>query len=128
MAFTGKCTYTAGTTLPEVAEDVGDLVSILSPHETPLLDALGDPLHAATSTRYEWLDDELLPNFDVIAQPVRFLVIHFIIHCDLADRRFRAADLHRRRKDLRVIAVPRPDGEARRVCVRPFQRRVADDL
>ena len=69
MAFTGKCTYTAGTTIPEVAEDVSDLVSILSPHETPLLDALGDPLHAATSTRHEWLDDELLPNFDVIAQP-----------------------------------------------------------
>ncbi len=69
MAFTGKCTYTAGTTIPEVAEDVSDLVSILSPHETPLLDALGDPLHAATSTRHEWLDDELLPNFDNIAQP-----------------------------------------------------------
>ncbi|HUO07171.1 MAG TPA: DUF5309 family protein [Phycisphaerae bacterium] len=69
MAFTGKCTYTAGTTIPEVAEDVGDLVSILSPHETPLLDALGDPLHAATSTRHEWLDDELLPNFDNISQP-----------------------------------------------------------
>jgi hypothetical protein len=69
MAFTGKCTYTAGTTIPEVAEDVSDLVSILSPHETPLLDALGDPLHAATSTRHEWLDDELLPNFDVINQP-----------------------------------------------------------
>src|SRR6201987_4683412 len=69
MSFTGKCTYTAGTTLPEVAEDVGDLVSILSPHETPLLDALGDPLHAATSTHHEWLDDELLPNFDNISQP-----------------------------------------------------------
>ena len=69
MAFTGKCTYTAGTTIPEVAEDVSDLVSILSPHETPLLDALGDPLHAATSTRHEWLDDELLPNFDLISQP-----------------------------------------------------------
>ena len=69
MAFTGKSTYTAGTTLPEIADDVSDLVSIVSPHETPLLDALGDPLHAATSTRHEWIDDELLPNTDNIHQP-----------------------------------------------------------
>ncbi len=69
MSFTGKSTYTAGATLPEVAEDVSDLVSIVSPHETPLLDALGDPLHAANSTRHEWLDDELLPNTDKIHQP-----------------------------------------------------------
>ncbi len=69
MSFTGKSTYTAATTLPEIAEDVGDLISILSPHETPLLDALGDPLHSATSTRHEWIDDELLPNSDTIHQP-----------------------------------------------------------
>lgn len=68
MAFTGKSTYTTGTMLPEIADDVSDLVSIVSPHETPLLDALGDPLHAATSTRHEWLDDELLPNTDKINQ------------------------------------------------------------
>jgi hypothetical protein len=66
MAFTGKATYSAGTTLPELAEDVSDLVHIISPQETPLLDALGDPLHEATSTRHEWLEDELLPNKDAI--------------------------------------------------------------
>src|SRR5690348_14413212 len=69
MAFTGKATYTAGSTLPEIAEDVSDLVSIVSPHETPLLDALGDPLTTATSTRHEWLEDALLPNSDTINQP-----------------------------------------------------------
>src|SRR3954469_19990098 len=69
MSFTGKSTYTAGSTLPEIAEDVADLVSILSPAETPLLDALGDPLYAATSTRHEWLEDALLPNTDSINQP-----------------------------------------------------------
>jgi hypothetical protein len=69
MAFTGKATYSAGTTLPEIAEDVSDLVSIVSPHETPLLDALGDPLVTATSTRHEWLEDALLPNTDTINQP-----------------------------------------------------------
>lgn len=62
MPFTGKATYTAGTTLPEIAEDVSDLVAINSPHETPLLDALGDGARAARSTVHEWLEDTLLPN------------------------------------------------------------------
>jgi hypothetical protein len=66
MAFTGKATYLAGATLPELAEDVADLIGIISPYETPLLDALGDPLRAATSTHHEWLEDELLPNKDSI--------------------------------------------------------------
>jgi hypothetical protein len=66
MAFTGKATYSAGTALPELAEDVSDLIGIVSPYETPLLDALGDPLRAATSTHHEWLEDELLPNKDSI--------------------------------------------------------------
>jgi hypothetical protein len=66
MAFTGKATYSAGTTLPELAEDVSDLIGIISPYETPLLDALGDPREEATSTHHEWLEDELLPNKDAI--------------------------------------------------------------
>ncbi len=66
MAFTGKATYSAGTTLPELAEDVSDLIGIVSPYETPLLDALGDPLREATSTHHEWLEDSLLPNKDAI--------------------------------------------------------------
>ncbi|MGC9455368.1 MAG: SU10 major capsid protein [Phycisphaerae bacterium] len=66
MAFTGKATYAAGSDLPEIAEDVADIVSIVSPYETPLLDRLGDPARAATSTFHEWLEDELLPNTDTI--------------------------------------------------------------
>src|SRR5438132_8232947 len=66
MSFTGKATYTAGSTLPEIAEDVSDLVAINSPHETPLLDALGDPARPARSTIHEWLEDALLPNTDHI--------------------------------------------------------------
>ena len=66
MAFTGKATYSAGTTLPELAEDVSDLIGIISPYETPLLDALGDPMREAISTHHEWLEDELLPNKDAI--------------------------------------------------------------
>jgi hypothetical protein len=66
MAFTGKATYSAGTTLPELAEDVSDLVGIVSPYETPLLNALGDSMREATSTHHEWLEDELLPNKDSV--------------------------------------------------------------
>jgi hypothetical protein len=57
MPFTGKSTYSAGVELPELAEDVSDLVSISALHETPLLDALGDPTRVARSTVHEWLED-----------------------------------------------------------------------
>jgi len=67
MAFTGKATYSAGATLPEIVEDVSDLVGIVSPYETPLLDALGDAQRAAMSTHHEWLEDTLLPNKDTVA-------------------------------------------------------------
>ena len=66
MSFTGKATYSAGATLPEIAEDVSDIIGIVSPYETALLDRLGDPPRAASSTYHEWLEDELLPNTDVI--------------------------------------------------------------
>ncbi len=66
MAFTGKATYSAGATLPEVAEDVADVVSIVSPYETALLDHLGDPPRSAQSTHHEWLEDQLLPNADAV--------------------------------------------------------------
>jgi len=66
MPFTGKATYSAGSTLPELAEDVSDVIGIVSPYETPLLDHLGDSQRAATSTVHEWLEDTLLPNSDLI--------------------------------------------------------------
>ena len=66
MPFTGKSTYEAGSTLPEIAEDVSDVIGIVSPFETPLLDHLGDADRIATSTRHEWLEDALLPNSDAI--------------------------------------------------------------
>ncbi|MEM1330629.1 MAG: DUF5309 family protein [Planctomycetota bacterium] len=68
MSFTGKVTYGAGPGLPELAEDVSDVVGIVSPHETPLLDHLGDARAAATSTVHEWIEDELLPNTDALNQ------------------------------------------------------------
>ena len=61
--------FSGGSGLWVIAEDVGDLVGILSPQETPLLDALGDSLFAATSTRHEWVEDTLVPNTDTINEP-----------------------------------------------------------
>jgi len=66
MSFTGKSTYSADTSLPGTAEDVADIVNIVSPYETPLLDILEDPLRPATNTYHEWLEDHLLPNKDAI--------------------------------------------------------------
>lgn len=70
MAFTGKATYGAGAGLPELVEDVSDIIGIVSPHETPLLDHLGDPKRWATSTVHEWVEDALLPNSDALNQTV----------------------------------------------------------
>ena len=66
MPFSGKATYTAGATLPEIAEDVSDIITLVSPFETPLLDHLGDPQREASSTVHEWLEDALLPNSDAV--------------------------------------------------------------
>lgn len=68
MPFTGKATYSAGSALPEIAEDVSDIIGIISPFETPLLDHLGDPRRSARSTIHEWIEDALLPNRGVINQ------------------------------------------------------------
>lgn len=68
MPFTGKATFSAGADLPELVEDVSDVISLVSPFETPLLDMLGDAKAAATSTIHEWLEDSLLPNTDSVNQ------------------------------------------------------------
>ena len=66
MPFTGKSTYSAGSSLPEIAEDVSDIIGLVSPHETPLLDHIGDAQGPTLSTVHEWLEDTLLPNTDVV--------------------------------------------------------------
>ncbi len=70
MSFTGKATFNAGADLPEIMEDVSDVIGIVSPFETPLLDHLGDAKRPAMSTMHEWLEDTLLPNTDTINQTV----------------------------------------------------------
>ena len=60
MSFNGKPTHAAGSDLPELAEDVSDIISIISPFETPLLDHLGSPSRGAASTIHEWVEDALV--------------------------------------------------------------------
>lgn len=96
MAFTGKATFTAGAGLPELVEDVADVIGIVSPHETPLLDHLGDPKRAALSTVHEWIEDTLLPNTGTINQTTftPTPTTATAITCDDASR-FRPGDLVR---------------------------------
>ena len=68
MPFTGKATFSAGTNLPELVEDVSDIIGIVSPFETALLDHLGDAKRPAHSTIHEWIEDTLLPNTDSVNQ------------------------------------------------------------
>ena len=106
MAFSGKATYSAGSTLPEIVEDVADLVGIVAPVETPLLDALGDPLAAATSTRHEWLEDELLPNAGAINQAALNDAAKNTASFDVADGSvFRSGDLIQAEGSAEAILV-----------------------
>lgn len=68
MGFSGKSTYAAGSDVPELMEDVSDIVGIVSPFETPLLAHLGDAKRPANSTIHEWVEDTLLPNIDSVNQ------------------------------------------------------------
>ncbi|GIW77531.1 MAG: hypothetical protein KatS3mg104_2594 [Phycisphaerae bacterium] len=90
MPFSGKCTFSSGPTLPEIAEDVSDLISINSPHETPLLDALGDSPRSARSTVHEWIEDTLIPNHDTVNDVIDSSTVS-VNHPD----RFRIGDLIR---------------------------------
>lgn len=65
MVFTGRATYDTlnGTAVfDSIAEDVSDMISMISPFETPLLDRIGDAEFAATSTLHEWLEESLNPS------------------------------------------------------------------
>lgn len=61
MAFTGRAIYDTDV-FEGVAEDVSDLIGMISPFETPLLDRLGDAPRSAANVYHEWLEDELNPN------------------------------------------------------------------
>lgn len=105
MPFTGKATYSAGAELPEIAEDVADLVAIAAGHETPLLDLLGDSHRPARSVIHEWLEDAPLPNRDTV---VAFTAPTWITVGDSS--RFRVFDQIRVGESAEVMQVDLVDG------------------
>lgn len=50
MAFTGRAIYSNYAT---IREDVSDLVTMISPRETPLLDFIGDAPRAAINVYHQ---------------------------------------------------------------------------
>lgn len=66
--MTDKYTFTAGSTLPEVAEDVAPEIAFLTRTISPVLVLLGMPggLITATNVIHEWQEDALLPNSTTI--------------------------------------------------------------
>lgn len=106
MPFTGKSTFDAGADLPELVEDVSDIIGIVSPFETPLLDHLGDAKRAAQSTIHEWLEDTLLPNTDTLNQSIfspdpQSATALTVAHGD----RFRVGDLVRPGESSEIMLV-----------------------
>lgn len=65
MTFTGKAAYDVSP-LPDLVDDVSDLVRLISPFDTPLLDALGSPNKYAIATKHEWLETPLKGGESVI--------------------------------------------------------------
>jgi hypothetical protein len=61
MVFTGRATQDTGV-FAGMAEDVSDVIGMISPDETPLLDVIGDAPNPAANVLHEWLEDELNPN------------------------------------------------------------------
>ena len=116
MSYTGKATYSGGSSLPELAEDVSDLVSIVSPVETPLLDALGDSMREARSTMHEWLEDELLPNTDAVVGTVSDPMNQSTFTVQHASR-FRVGDQVRAADDGEVMLVNGMDTVANTITV-----------
>lgn len=126
MSFTGKATYDAGATLPEMVEDISDIVGLVTPFDTPLLDALGDPRSAATNTRHEWFEDRLNPNHSAVSNGAGYSDSATSITVD-ASSVFRAGDLVKPEGSDEVMQVVSILGSALTV-VRGYGGSTADTL
>lgn len=65
MVFSGRAIYdtlNGQAVFDGVAEDVSDLITMISPFETPLLDRVGDADFSAKSVLHEWLEESLNPS------------------------------------------------------------------
>ncbi|MCC6774410.1 MAG: hypothetical protein IT360_24715, partial [Gemmatimonadaceae bacterium] len=69
MAFTGLSSNDHFT-VNQVQEDVSRLIATLAPKEVPLLNWLGDSDIFATSTKHEWMQDFMLPNYIIASTAI----------------------------------------------------------
>ena len=69
MAFSGLSTNKLFTN-SQVGEDISDLLVTLSPVEAPLLDWLGDSSDFALSTKHEFFQDYLRPNYIIASTAI----------------------------------------------------------
>jgi hypothetical protein len=68
MAFTGIAVYDSYAT--EIAEDVSSIVTEISPKATPFLDWVGDAAQPIESTRYDWIEKQLIPETFALSSAV----------------------------------------------------------
>jgi hypothetical protein len=68
MAFTGVAVYDAFAT--EVAEDVSSIVTAISPTATPFLAWVGDATNPIESSRYDWVEKNLIPETFALSSAV----------------------------------------------------------
>lgn len=76
MAFTGRTSYEVNgsdNVFKGIAEDVSELIGMISPFETPFLDQLGDAPGPAMNVLHEWLEDQLSPNTIIASTAVASL-------------------------------------------------------
>lgn len=69
MAFTGLSAK-EGFNASLLQEDVSQLIRMLSPKETPILDWLGDGNFFATQLKHEYIEDYQLPNYIVASTAI----------------------------------------------------------
>ena len=69
MAFSGLASNERFTA-SQVREDIARMIATLSPKEAPLLAWLGDPDTFATSTKHEFMEDFMLPNYLVASTAI----------------------------------------------------------
>ena len=69
MVFTGKAVYD-NSVFDDIADDVSDMIGMISPDETPFLDILTQAERPATNVYHEWLEEKLGPNTVVTSTAV----------------------------------------------------------
>lgn len=67
--FSGRALFD-NATFNETYQDISDVISMISPTETPLLTLLGDADLPAKSVLHEWMEEELAPNTLTTSTPI----------------------------------------------------------